>query len=506
MNKYNKKSIPFLSKSRFMAGLQCHKRLYLELFQPQLADPISEASQAIMDAGTGIGALARGIYPDGVLIEQDYMHHKEAVIQTAELLKDKSIPSLYEAAFMYDDIRIRADILVRVGKNLFDLVEVKSGNSVKSEHIPDTAIQIYVLEGCGLRVRRACVAHLNKEYIYPGGDYDLQELFAVDDVTEKVREILPDVPELLADMRAALSASDPPDIAPGKHCSKPYDCEFCGHCFQVFPEHYVGQLPNARAKLLTALAEAGIDDICDIPDDFDGLNPLQQRVRDCVVNGCVYMGPHLNEELVRIEYPTYFLDFETFNPALPLYVGTHTYQMLPFQWSCHIMDKSGNVSHEEFLHNGPDDPREPFAESLIDVLNDSGSIIVYSSFEAGQIRGLIRDLPHLSQDLYAVLNGRIVDLLKIVKEHCYHPDFHGKFSIKKVLPALVPELNYSDLEIREGSLASMAYAEMIASDTPAKRRKQIRKNLLAYCERDTEAMVRLYEVLLEKGERKDKQS
>ena len=495
MKHLSESHLPVLSKSRFMAGLQCHKRLYLELFQPELADPISESSQAIMDSGTGIGALARGIYPGGTLIEQDYMHHKEAVIQTVELLKDKSIPALYEAAFMYDDIRIRADILVRVGKNLFDLVEVKSGNSVKPEHIPDTAIQVYVLEGCGLRVRRACVAHLNKEYIYPGGDYDLQELFAVDDVTEKVREILPEVPGLLADMRATLSASEPPDIAPGKHCSKPYDCEFCGHCFQVFPENYVGELPNARAKLLTALAEAGIDDICDIPDDFDGLNPLQQRVRDCVVSDRVYMSPDLKNDLAQIKYPVYFLDFETFNPALPLYVGTHTYQILPFQWSCHIMDKKGKITHEEFLHTGPDDPREPFAESLIDVLNDNGSIIVYSSFEAGQIKGLIRDLPHMSQELSAVLNGRIVDLLKIIKEHCYHPDFHGKFSIKKVLPALVPGLGYGDLEIQEGSLASMAYAEMIAPGTPAKWRREIRKNLLAYCERDTEAMVRLYEVL-----------
>ena len=488
-------NIPLLSKSRFMAGMQCHKRLYLELFQRELADPVGEAQQAIMDSGTGIGALARGIYPDGVLIEQDYMHHKEAVIQTAELLKDKSIPSFYEAAFIYDDVRIRADILVRIGKGVFDLVEVKSGTSVKKEHIPDTAIQVYVLEGCGLSVRCACVAHLNNEYIYEGGEYNLQQLFIVDDVTEKAREMLKDVPAMLNDMRLPLLEAEPPDIAPGRQCSKPYDCEFCGYCHADEPEHHVSQLPNAREKLLAALAEASIDDIRDIPEDFPNLSELQQRVRDCVVGNSVYISPHLQKELKRLEYPIYFLDFETFDPALPLYVGTHPYHILPFQWSCHIMDESGDIKHEEFLNDSSDDPREPFARSLIKMLGDSGSIVVYSSFEATRIKELIEALPHLSDSLSALLGGRIVDLWKIVKEHCYHPDFHGSFSIKAVLPALVPGLGYGDLEIQEGSLASMAYAEMIASDTPAKRRKQIRKNLLAYCERDTEAMVRLYEVL-----------
>ena len=487
---------PFLSKSRFMAGLQCHKRLYLELFQPEIADPVSDSKQALFDSGTEVGALARGICPGGVLIAQDHMHHKEAAAQTAEMLKDRTVPALYEAGFLYDDVRVRADIVVRVDKGMFDLIEVKSGNSVKSEHIPDVAIQVYVLEGCGLRIRRACLAHLNKEYVYPGGEYDIGQLFVTEDITEKVRQLLPDVPALLAEMRAPLVGPEPPQIETGKYCSNPYTCEFYSHCHADEPEHHVSQLPGVRVKLLTALAAAGIEDIHDIPSDFDDLSELQQRVRDCVAGDCVYMSPHLDNELARIQYPAYFLDFETFNPALPIYVGTHPYQVLPIQWSCHVMDESGKVSHEEFLHDGSGDPREPFAESLIDVLNDSGSIVVYSSYEASQIKVLIRDLPHLLEPLAAVLNGRIVDLMKIIKENCYHPDFHGSFSIKAVLPALVPELDYSDLDIQEGSHASMAYAEMIKPETTRKQRQFLRKSLLAYCERDTEAMVRLLGALL----------
>ena len=490
-----KKQMPRLSKSRFMAGLQCYKRLYLELFQSELADPIGEAQQAIFDSGTEVGALARQICPGGTLITQDHMHHKEAMAQTAELLKDASIPSLYEAAFLYDDIRVRADVVVRVDNGMFDLIEVKSGNSLKSEHIPDVAIQVYVIEGCGLRMGRACLAHLNKEYVYPGGEYDIGQLFVTEDVTEKVRQLLPDVPALLAGMRAPLNEPEPPQIETGRHCSNPYTCEFYSHCHADEPEHHVRQLPNAREELLTALAAADIDDIHGIPSDFAGLSELQQRVRDCIAGDCVYMSPHLHDELDKIQYPIYFLDFETFNPALPLYIGTHTYHILPFQWSCHIMDKSGNISHEEFLHDSSSDPREPFAESLIKVLGDEGSIVVYSSFEATRIKELVEALPHLSDSLSAILEGRIVDLLKIIKDNCYHPEFHGSFSIKAVLPALVPELDYSDLEIQEGVHASAAYSEIIDPKTTAKHCKELRKSLLAYCKRDTDAEVRLFQYL-----------
>ena len=238
--------MPRLSKSRFMAGLQCYKRLYLELFQSELADPIGEAQQAIFDSGTEVGALARQICPGGVLIAQDHMHHKEAIAYTAELLADRSVSSLYEAAFLYDDVRVRADILVRVDNGMFDLIEVKSGNSLKSEHIPDVTIQVYVLEGCGLRMGRACLAHLNKEYVYPGGEYDIGQLFVTEDVTEKVKQLLPDVPSMLAGMRAPLVGPEPPPVETGRHCSNPYTCEFYSHCHADEPKHHVRQLPNAR--------------------------------------------------------------------------------------------------------------------------------------------------------------------------------------------------------------------------------------------------------------------
>jgi hypothetical protein len=318
----NRERIPLLSKSRFMAGLQCHKRLYLGCFHFDLADPLDEGRQAILDSGTQIGELARDLYPDGVLIEEDHLHHGKAVSSTEKALADPSVPAIYEAAFVYDGVRIRADILKRSGIDTFDLIEVKSGTGVKKEHIPDVAIQLYVLLGCGISIERVCLCHLNKEYIYQGGDYDLSQLFLIEDVTEKAQELQPDIPLLLEAMRLPLWGLEAPDIKPMRQCSKPYQCEFYGHCHTGETEHPVIQLPNASAKLLLELETAGIEDIRDIPADFPGLNPTQQLVRDCVVGNHVHIAPDLPETLARLEYPIHFLDFETFGSALPLYIGT----------------------------------------------------------------------------------------------------------------------------------------------------------------------------------------
>ncbi len=475
--------------------MQCHKRLYFECFHRDLADPVDPAQQALFDAGTRVGELARDLHPGGALIDYDHFHHQEAVASTELLLADHAVAAIFEAGYLYDDVRIRADILARAGDGRFDLIEVKSGTSTKEEHLPDVGVQLYVLEGSGVPVGRASVAHLNKEYVYPGGDYDLDELFSVDDITDELREIRAEIPSALEAMRLALQCPEPPDLKAGKHCSKPFTCPFYGHCHVDEPEHHVSQLPRASQKLLLQLEEAGIRDIREIPTYFSGLSEIQRRVRDCVVDNRVHLDRSLADSLAQLEYPIHFLDFETFNPGLPLYVGTRPYQVIPFQWSDHILDSDGNLSHEEFLHEGFDDPREPFARSLLKTLGTGGSIVVYSSFEQTRIRELAGAVPSLAGGLLALLDGRIVDLLPLIRNHCYRPEFHGSFSLKAVLPALVPDFGYGDLEINDGGLASAAYAEMVRPETSPERRSMLRGSLLAYCERDTEAMFRLVETL-----------
>jgi predicted RecB family nuclease len=486
--------IPRLSKSRFMAGLQCHKRLYLELYAPDLAAETDAATQARFDAGTEVGQVARQRFPGGRLLAQDHKHHAAAEKQTRELVTDASVPALYEAAFHHDDVAVRTDILVRRRRRKFDLIEVKSTTGWKEQHVPDLAVQLYVLEGAGLQIDRTYLMHLNRDYVYVGGDYDLGALFTCADLTEQVRALQSDVATALSNMRQPLWAETPPPIATGRHCTSPYTCEFYDHCHTDQPEHPIEHLPGLREPLVTQLADLGIVDMRDIPPDLTGLTALQVRARDVLQSGNRYHDPAIAEALGKVQFPVHFLDFETFAPALPVFVGTRPYQTIPFQWSDHVLSEDGQMIHHEFLHEGSDDPRRPFAESLLEVASAGGSVVVYSSYEGTRLRELEALFPDLTPGL-AQIRARLFDLLPVVRTHVYDEAFHGSFSIKAVLPALVPHLDYNDLEIGGGLLASLAYEELRKPSTPANRTAELRANLLAYCRRDTEAMLELFKRL-----------
>ncbi len=487
--------MPSLSKSRFQSGLQCLKRLYLECYNRELADEVGPAQQAIFDTGHAVGELARRRSPGGRLVEESHLDHARAVAITKTLLANTSIPSMYEAAVDFEGIRARFDILVRRDGGMFDLVEVKSSTGVKEEHISDVAIQLYAAEGSGIAIERVYLMHLNREYVYQGVEYDLEQLFTLVDVTEAAKEYLAGgVPGELAEMRETLELDAAPNIDTGKHCTRPYTCSFFGHCHNGEPEHSVMQLPRLSDSLLERLKGSGIGSIGDIPSDLPGLNAMQSRIRDSVAGGRAYVGPGLRRSLEEIELPASFLDFETINPAIPLYIGTRPYERIPFQWSLHVLDESGRATHREFLNPDAEDPRERFAASLLDAVPDAGSIVAYSSYEKGVINGLAEALPRYRDDLLALI-PRIVDLLKILRDNYYHPEFHGSFSIKKVLPALAPDMGYGGLAVQEGLEASAAYGRLVAGDVPEDEVAEMREALLAYCKRDTEAMVRVYEAL-----------
>ena len=447
---------PNLSKSKFQYGLQCLKRLYLDSFQPELADPVDAGLQARFDTGTVVGEVARNYFPDGQLIEETHLEHDQAVDTTKTQLTDVAAPALYEAAFTFQGIKTRVDILKRNGEQDFDLVEVKSTTRLKPEHVTDVAIQMYVAEGSGIPINGAYLMHLNNTYVYQGGEHDLQQLFTLEDVTDRARSFVARrVPDDLSRMWAALQLDNPPDIETGPHCTKPYRCSFYGHCHQ--------------------------DEIPDI--------------------GTLFISPALASSLAEITFPASFLDFETFNPAIPLYPGTRPYQVVPFQWSLHILDSSGNLTHEPFLNDDADDPRERFIVSLLDAIPLEGAVVTYSPYEKTILRGLAQVFPLYRNRLLALCD-RMVDLLKLIRENYYHPGFNGSYSLKSVAPVLVPTLGYTDMEIQDGTVASAAYTRMIAADTPDFDKANIRNALLAYCARDTEAMVRVYEALLVEAKRK----
>jgi uncharacterized protein DUF2779 len=486
-----------LSKSRVMAGLQCRKRLYLEAYHHDEKDAIDPGRLAILEAGRQVGEVARGRYPGGITVAEDPRLHDQAVDQTTIALAESGPPAIYEAAFTHAQIRTRVDILARKSGNVWDLIEVKSSSGFKEEYLLDIAIQLHVAEKCGVSVGRAVLLHVNNQYVWPGGPYDLEALFTELDLTTDARAAIPGLLECVDAMRATLEATEIPDIAVGPHCRKPYVCSFYDYCHEGIPEHHVTELPRLSPKMYWTLLGADICNIRDIPEEFGGLSELQWRVRNCVVTGEPYAHPDLKSALDAVRYPIHFLDFETCNPAIPIIPGTRPFQATPFQWSDHVLEADGTVHHRSYLHPDRTDPLLRLTEGLIAALDGEGSIVVYSEFEARVIRGLAAALPALACRLMPLVERRMVDLHRLIHSHYYHPEFRGSFSIKDVLPVLVAGLDYSDLEIREGSQAAVAFAKMTDPKTPAPERRRLRDGLLAYCRRDTEGMLRLYQTLKE---------
>ena len=491
-------TIPLLSKSRYTAGLQCLRKLYLSSFQPDLGTPPDAAQQAVFDAGAAVGDIARDLRPGGVLIDEPYYLHEDAVERTRKLVAEKDIRAIYEAGFTEDGVRIRTDILARTSESSWELIEVKSTLSAKEQHIPDVAVQLMVIEKAGLRIERVSLAHLSRDYIYPGGEYDAEQLLTSEDITDEARAYIETIGGELALMRDALAGDEPPDIAIGPHCHRPYECQFFAHCRAREPYWSIEELPGLSAKKRGQLRASGALSILEISDEIQ-LNVTQERARLSVVTGRPQRSIGLEAELARIVAPAHFIDFETLGPALPVYPGTRAYETVPFQWSDHVLHQNGNVTHSEFLADGSNDPRSDFVDSLLSQLRGAATVVVYSGYEESCLRGLQSTLPDRSAALESLLSGRWVDLLEIVRDHYYQRDFRGSFSLKSVLPALAPDVAYEDLAIRGGMVASNAYLESIRPETSTPMRKKLRKDLLAYCSRDTKAMLLIIDAMRGSG-------
>jgi predicted RecB family nuclease len=482
---------PRLSKSRYIVGLQCSRRLWLGWHDPE---PRSEPEPGtILAVGTDVGVAARLLVPAGILVEEGPDQHTEAVERTRDLIADAAVPAIFEAAFAFDRVLIRADILERLPSlpsGGWRLAEVKSTTRVKPEHLHDLAIQAYVIAGSGLVVEEMQLVHVDTSYIRDEGQIDWPAYFDREEVTAEVRELLPAVAARVAEMHTILGMPTAPVVRPSGHCFSPYPCEFWDRCTANKPSDWVIYLPRLRSSRFAELDGDGVESMRDIPPDFP-LTPGQQRVVTAVVSGREFISDELPEALTALGPPASYLDFETFSPAIPCYVGTSPYQRIPFQWSMHHDDGAGEVRRFEFLADGEADPRREFAETLIEAISRrTGPIVVYSAFEATVLRALATLLPDLSGSLFAAID-RMVDLLPIIRRHVTHPEFLGSNSIKVVAPALVPGFSYDDLDgVADGNDASAVFYRLATDRSLSDEdRGRHRRALLAYCCRDTLALM-----------------
>jgi len=482
-----------LSKSRFVSGLQCLKRLYLSVHQPELAGEPDEQQTSRFTQGNEVGLLAQRRFREGVTVGFE-QGAAAALTETAALLQNPSVGAIFEGAFLHRNTLVRVDVLERRRGNRWRLIEVKSSLDLKAHYLQDLAIQYHVLKNCGLDMTSACLMHLNRDYRYNGHQYHVAELFTIRNLTRQVQRIAAGLAALLIEQFKMLAVTTAPEISPGPQCTEPNVCEFFHHCNTELPEHHINSLPHLSAKKRLAFGELGVNLIEDIPEDFK-LSELQDRVRTAVRTGQAWISPSLGKELARLKAPLYFMDFESIYPAIPRHAGMRPYAQIPFQWSVHRrLETNGELEHAEYLADDDRDPRLDFIRSLCEAVGTRGKIVVYNaSFESTRLRDLAEWLPAY-RDRIEKIRARLWDLLPFVKLHVYHPQFQGSFSIKTVLPALTG-MTYDGMEVSQGDEAGVAWERMVGGGVGTAERIRIRDALLAYCGQDTVAMLRVLEQL-----------
>ncbi|MBE7423522.1 MAG: DUF2779 domain-containing protein [Zoogloeaceae bacterium] len=472
----------FLSKSKIMSGLQCPKRLWLEVKRPESMHFSDRAEQSFA-AGHEVGAVARQLHPGGVLIGFEG-ELSSALAETGHMIEKPGDLSLFEATFQHGRVLVRADVLSRRGEG-WHLVEVKSATELKPHYLNNVAIQAWVIEGAGLPLKTLQLWHVDNSFVYPGGD-DYRGLFVREDVTEPVMELMRQVPAWAARCQKALSGEEP-EIAVGKQCRDPHDCPFLEYCEPAEAEYPVSILPYGGA-LVGRLQVEGYKDLRDVPQERLR-SERHLRVWRVTKRGVAELDDDAAKELAALPYPRYYLDFETVQFAVPVWPGTRPYEQLPFQWSCHIEDKEGRLEHREFLDTTGEAPMRRFSESLIAALGEAGPIMVYTSYERTVLTRLKKRFPDIGKQIAAILS-RLYDLYPLAQDYYYHPDMRGSWSIKSVLPTIAPELDYGNLgEVRDGSSAQEAYRAIISPNPHRGWTASLPADLRAYCYRDTLALV-----------------
>lgn len=486
------------SKSLYTRGLQCPKSLWLKKRKPSVLTAPSSSKEAIFSNGDDVGTLAHSLFPNGKEIEFDGSSFDEKIRQSKEWI-EQGESVIYEATFKYDDVLVMVDILVfKEGKA--HIYEVKSSTFLKEVYKNDVAIQYYVLSGLGYEVGSANVVHINSDYVR-AEELELEKFFVIEDISEIVKEKQKDIPLRLQEFREMLKGEEP-KVEIGMHCLNPYECDACEYCWEEqrgIPDYSVFNIARLKWEKRFELYHSGITKLEEIED----LTPFNEGQRFQILSEknpqIIIKKDKIQSFLSTLKYPIYHLDFETFQQSIPQWKGISPYEQIPFQYSLHIDYGDGRLEHREFLAKEGSDPREALVKSLLKDIPQDVMLMAYNaSFERGVTHKLSRAFEEYSQELKNIASN-IIDLMTpFAEKDYYHPEMRGSYSIKKVLPALVPEMKeaYKKLGlIHDGGEAMESYASLHLMSE--EQRKAYREALLKYCHLDTLAMVKVLEKLKE---------
>lgn len=486
-----------LSKSRYCSGLQCPKMLWLKKNKPEEFDPAC-MNQSVLETGLEVGDLAMGLF--GEFTEVPFGDLGDMIRKTKELMEQET-PVVAEASFSVDGLFCSVDILKNLGGKQVELYEVKSSTGVKEIYHHDAAFQCYVLEKLGYTVISCNIVHINNKYVRHGA-LDIHQLFATVDITAQTRQLLKDIGGNIDHIRNYMEQESEPTDDIGMHCFAPYDCGFFAYCTRHLPKPNVFNVGGIHKEKAVDCYRKGIVSFADL-DMCDALSANQYMQIEHEVHPCPPRADvkNLKAFLEKLDYPIYFFDFESFQPAIPPYDDTHPFQQIVFQYSLHYIErKGGPLMHKAFLAYPGEDPRRALAEQMCADIPRDVCVVAYNmAFERTQIKGLAEIYPDLREHLMNI-HDHFVDLMVPFRKKWYYcRAMQGSYSIKYVLPALFPddpELDYHNLDgIHNGGEASAAFGNM--SKMTPEEVEATRKQLLAYCGLDTYALVKVWEKLKE---------
>lgn len=481
-----------LSKGRFLAGLQCEKRLWYEQFAPRRIPPVPDSRTLLFEEGRRVGELAQRLFPGGIALAPETRSWSEMTRATQRLLAQRR--PIFEAALAADGGACRVDVLEPADGDAWHLIEVKMSTRVKPTHLDDVAFQAHVAESAGLRLAGCSLVHVDNSYVR-GDRLEPARLFRRVDVSREVAERRPAVTDSLRQLLTNLSPDGPPPVPIGPHCNDPHECPLIPVCWGELPQGNVTELRNGGRRSWEWL-EAGVVRLTELPADA-ALTRAQRVQVEAARRGEIRLDARrLGKFLARLAPPLLYLDFETFGPAIPELPGTRPFEAIPFQFSLHLQERPGEEPRwAGHLAAGAEDPRPALYERLRRELPPEGTIVAWNApFERRVLQGAAA-LGAEWGEWGRAAAARVVDLMQpFARFDVYHPLQAGSTSLKAVLPALTGQ-GYEGGAVADGQQAAAVFLRLHRGEAPPGEEERIRTELEAYCRQDTAGMVEILERL-----------